>query len=142
MNAASENKDGCWEFMRTFLLDDYQNRFVDGWAFPVSKKKLREKADKSMERDSYVDALTGERVYFDETFYVGGEEITIPPLTKEEADMLTEFLESVDTAYSYNETIMNIVQEEVAPFFAGQKSAQECARILQSRLQLYMDENS
>ncbi|MBQ6734658.1 MAG: extracellular solute-binding protein [Lachnospiraceae bacterium] len=142
MNAESENKDGCWAFMRTFLMDEYQERFISGWAFPVSKSKLQEKADKSMERDSYVDALTGETVYFDETYYVGGEEITIPPLTKEEADMLMDFLEGVDVAYSYNETIMNIVQEEVKPFFAGQKSAQECARILQSRLQLYMDENS
>ena len=142
MSAESENKDGCWAFMRTFLMDDYQERFVTGWAFPVSRMQLRTKADRSMERDSYVDALTGETVYFDETFYVGGEEITIPPLSKEEADELMTFLESVDSAYSYNETIMNIVQEEVKPFFAGQKSAQECAKILQSRLQLYIDENS
>ena len=41
----------------------------------------------------------------------------------------------------YNQDIINIVNEEAALFFDGQKSARDVAAIIQSRVQLYVDEN-
>ena len=42
----------------------------------------------------------------------------------------------------YNQNIINIVNEEAASYFEGQKSAKEVAQIIQSRVQIYVDENS
>ena len=39
-----------------------------------------------------------------------------------------------------DEALLQIVQEEAAPFFAGQKSARDVAGIIQSRAQLYVNE--
>jgi len=41
-----------------------------------------------------------------------------------------------------SEEIYSIISEEAAPYFAGQKSAGEVAKMIQSRIQIYVSENS
>ena len=143
MSSESENKDACWQFLRSFLADDYQQSVIKdtGYAFPVSKKHMEQMAKKAMERLSYKDD-NGETQYIDESYFVNGEEIKLPTLKQEDIDQVMELFNTVDSAYEYDETLMNMVQEETAPFFKGQKTAEECAKILQSKAQLYIDENS
>lgn len=50
-------------------------------------------------------------------------------------------LYSFTQVYRSDDTLLNIVREEAGPFFAGQKKAQEVAPIIQSRVQLYVNEN-
>ncbi len=72
---------------------------------------------------------------------INGVEIPITPMTREEVDGLVEYVKSVNQLYSYNEALINIVMEEAAPYFAGQKKAKEVAGIIQSRVQIYVNEN-
>ena len=44
--------------------------------------------------------------------------------------------------YSYDQDIMNIITDEVAAFFAGEKSAEDTAAMVQSRVNLYVQEQS
>ena len=143
MSAQSKNKDACWEFMRTFLLDDYQRHIVEnaGYMFPVSKKVLDEMAKKSMERE-YYETEDGQKEYYDESIWINGEEMKLGEMTQADVDQVYALFESVDSAFEYDETLLNMVQEEVSPFFKGQKSAEECAKIVQSKAQIYIDENS
>ncbi|MBQ4416332.1 MAG: extracellular solute-binding protein [Butyrivibrio sp.] len=143
MSSESKNKDACWQFLRSYLTDEYQQSVIDelGYAFPVSKKHLEQMAKKSMERQTYTDD-NGETQYIDESFFINGEEIKLPPLTQEDVDQVMELFNTVDSAYEYDDTLMNMVQEETTPFFKGQKTAEECAKILQSKAQIYIDENS
>ena len=62
-------------------------------------------------------------------------------MTKEEVARLKEDISSVSHVYSYNENLIQIIQEEVAAFFSGQKTAEEVAGIVQSRAQIYVNEN-
>ena len=39
-----------------------------------------------------------------------------------------------------SEKILNIIDDETAPFFAGEKSAEEVAKIIQARVKLYLEE--
>ncbi|MBR0164518.1 MAG: extracellular solute-binding protein [Lachnospiraceae bacterium] len=142
MNAKAKDKDACWQFMRRFLLDEYQDRYIGSYGLPVGKKQLEAKAERAMERQFWINEATGEKVYYDNTYYLGGEEITIPPLTQEDVDQCMALFESLDAPYSYNEKMMEMVMEEITPFFKGQKSAEEVARIIQSKMQVYIDENS
>lgn len=41
-----------------------------------------------------------------------------------------------------SDEIYSIITEEAAPYFAGQKSAEETAKIIQSRVEIYVSENS
>ncbi len=139
MSAKSGNKEGAWEFLRTFLTEDYQENSVN-YNFPVSIKELDRRAQEAMRKPYYVDE-NGVKTEYDDTYYVGGVEIVIPPMTSQEADALKEQLYSFTEVYRYDENLINIISEEAAPFFAGQKSARDVASIIQSRAQIYMHEN-
>lgn len=49
-------------------------------------------------------------------------------------------LVSALTKFRYGEEVSGMVWEELAPYFAGQKTAEEAAKALDSRVQLYLDE--
>jgi len=134
----SKNKDGAWEFLRTFLLDEYQETIEYG--FPLSVKFLKEQVQKAMERPYYMDE-NNNKVEYDETAYVNGVEVIISPITKERADEILAELSGFTQIYRADDTLLTIVQEESAPYFAGQKSAKEVASIIQSRVQIYVNEN-
>ena len=58
-------------------------------------------------------------------------------------DYLEEFeylVESVTGIYEYDSSLMNIIWSEAQAFFAGDKSAEDAARIIQSRASIYMAE--
>ena len=62
--------------------------------------------------------------------------------TKEEVDQVLALFDVAKPAASQNSEIMTIISEEAEAFFKGQKSAAEVAAIIQSRAQIYVDENS
>ena len=65
-----------------------------------------------------------------------------PPLTAEEARQLRELIEAVEHTTLVDETALGIVREEVGPFLAGQRSAEETAHLIQSRVSLYVSEQA
>jgi ABC-type glycerol-3-phosphate transport system substrate-binding protein len=137
VSSKSGNKEGAWEFVRTFLLDEYQESGYDG--MPVRKDIFMEKAKEAMERPYYMDG--DQKVEYDETNYINGEEVIMPPLTQEQVDKVVAFIETVNKPMTYEPDLENIITEEAAPFFQGQKSAAEVAEIIQSRAQIYVNEN-
>ena len=50
------------------------------------------------------------------------------------------FLESLTQCYQYDEPMMKIILEEASAFFSGQKSAEEIANLIQSRVSIYVAE--
>lgn len=138
MSAKSGNKDGAWQFMRYFLTDEYQGAM--NYGLPVSIKHAEKLAQEAKKRPSYEDE-NGNIVEYDDTYYIGGEEIPITPMTQEEVDTVFRFIESVDRLYSGNQELFDIVAEEAAPYFEGQKRAEEVADIIENRVQIYVNEN-
>ncbi|MDE6202753.1 MAG: extracellular solute-binding protein, partial [Lachnospiraceae bacterium] len=54
MSAKSKNKEGAWEFLRTFLTDEYQENEVN-YCFPMSIRRLDELAAEAMKKPYYMD---------------------------------------------------------------------------------------
>ena len=54
---------------------------------------------------------------------------------------MVNFIQSGTKRSYYNEELQKIVTEGVEPFFAGQKSAADVAKVIQSRAQVYVNEN-
>ena len=69
-----------------------------------------------------------------------GEVHEIYAMTQEQADQLRTVIDSVDSVMEQNSAIFDIVNEQAAAFFAGQKSAEEVARLIQSRASIYVNE--
>ena len=137
MSAKSAKKEGVWEFLRSFLTDEYQK---DIYGFPLSIKRLEEMKKEATQKPYYLDE-DGNKVEYDETWYVGDVEINIDPMTEQEAEEFVEELYTFSQPYKTDEALFDIIQEEAAAYFTGQKSAQDVASIIQSRAQLYVNEN-
>lgn len=139
ISAKSGNKEGAWEFMRYYLTEEYQ-KSEDFWGLSVHKSILEESKKQAMEKSYYTDE-EGNRIEYDDTMYINGQEITYSPLSQEQADQLVDFIYSVNNKVFHNEDIVNIVTEEAEAFFKGQKSAKEVTDLIQNRVQLYINEN-
>ena len=138
MSSKSRNKEGVWEFMRYFLSDEFQGKIEYEW--PLSMKQVDNLAKEAKKRPSYEDE-NGNLVEYDDVYYLNGEEVPISPMTQEEVDEVVAFIKSVDQLYTNHQDLMNIISEEAAPYFTGQKSVKEVADIIQNRVQIYVNEN-
>ena len=139
INAASQEKDACWSFVRRFLLDDYQNSIEMYW--PISIASLDQLANKAMEPLYYEDE-NGNQVEDHIIVNIGGEDIALPRISDTEIDQMYSFLKDLDSEAYYDVNVENIIAEEAAAYFAGQKSAEDAAGVIQSRVQIYINENS
>jgi ABC-type glycerol-3-phosphate transport system substrate-binding protein len=139
ISAQSKNADAAWQLIRQFLLEDYQNEIT--YEFPIRKSSFDKLAADSMERMYWIDD-DGVKQYEDDIMYLGDEEVVVQPLTQEEVDYVKDFVGSLTMVYNANENVYNIITEEASAFFSGQKSAKEVADIIQSRVTIYVNENS
>lgn len=137
IGARSANKEGAWEFLRYYLTPEYQESI---WYLPVLKEALFQQMEHAKERPYWEDA-EGNKEYYDNYYWINGEQILINPLTEEEADALYEYVSSVNMAYYYDDGLSEIITEEVDAYFLGQKTAEEVAEIIQSRAQVYINES-
>ena len=95
-----------------------------------------------MEKPYYIDE-NGKKVEYDDIYYNGANEITIDPLTQEECDLFEDFIINIKpNTYYYNEEIYNIITEESNAYFAGDKSAEQTAEIIQNRVSILISEQS
>ena len=138
VSAKSKHQDVAWEFLRYYLMDEYQDSIEYGW--PIKLSSLEKRMQKAQEKPYYEDE-NGNKVEYDETYYIGGVEIVLEPLTQADCDRVVGFLKSADHVYSYDQNIMSILEEESAAYFEGQKSVKEVADIIQSRIHIYVNEN-
>ena len=61
--------------------------------------------------------------------------------TQEEVDALKDMIAMAKRSAGSDMTIIQMIFEDVEPFFAGQKSASEVAKIIQSRIDIFISEN-
>ncbi len=141
--STSDNVDGAWEFVRSFITEDAQMPEEDGYYYriPILKAAVEELVERMTERSYYLDD-DGERVYYDNTTWIDGVEIVIDPATEEEAQKWLDYIYSVNTkASSASEDVTNIIFEEAEAYFNGQKTVDEVCEIIQSRMSLVISEN-
>ncbi len=80
-------------------------------------------------RGSYETMENGETVYKD-----------VYALTQEEIDQILGVINNTHSVYDYDQEILDIITDEVAAYFAGDKDVQTTASMIQSRVNLYVQE--
>lgn len=146
LSAKSKHKDGAWEFIKVLLSEDYQSGLVHehgGWGFPIKKTALDKQFTQDMTAEYYEDE-NGKKVEQMKTSWGYDDfNIDIYAAKQEEVDAVKAVIASAERcANAVNEELTNIITEETAAFFKGQKSAKETADIIQNRIQIYVKENS
>ena len=137
LSAKSEHLEGAWEFVRYYLTEEYKREII---GFPVNKMIFEERA-MEVTKSPYTIDRNGNKQEYEYKMSIGGESVVLPNMTTEQVDEFIEFVESIDKCVYYDEDIEAIINEEVALFFAGQKSASDVARVIQSRVEIYVNES-
>ena len=133
INAASDLQEEAWEFARRFFLPSAEVN----WNFP-----LRIDLYEAMIAEAMIPRLDaeGEEVMHDMVWIDQDTQIPLYALSAEEAAGLREIVESASLMFRFDESVWEMVQEEIAAFFAGDRSAADTARILQNRVQTLLRE--
>lgn len=146
----SKKQDGAWEFIESMFTKEDNG---DWWyGFPTLKAKLEAMKEDAMKLE-YVTDENGEPI-LDENGepivmgggsgvgYEDGWEYTYTVPTQKEVDIILSLMDVAQPVSGNSESqITDIINEEAAAYWAGQKSVDEVANIIQSRIQIYVDEN-
>lgn len=143
------NKEAAWSFIESLLTEEAQSS-DKLWSIPIRVSAFENDLAEAMEPVYMYNAkgellldADGNPLQRPRNTYTWGDELEIKlyAITQEEADGIRFVISQIDGLYEYDVNLMNIVLEEIAPYFAGQKSADEVAGIIQSRVQIYINES-
>lgn len=126
ISSTCKNQDAAWSFVRTLLTRDYQENYTYGFC---TNRELFEENLKNMVGQSYYtyDQVSGEQ-----------KEIVF---TQEIADSIEDLVNKTTEIGDYNTSQINdIINEEVAYYFSGEKTAQDVAATIQNRVSIYVNE--
>lgn len=142
MNVNSENKEGVWEFIKFNLTTERQeNLQTANSGFPILKSALEKKFEDDMEDEYYVD-VDGKQTKIPKATW-GSLDFTVDvwASTKDEVDAVRNLINTAGHETYVDADVFDIVEEEAQGYFEGQKTAPEVAEIIQSRIQIYVNEN-
>lgn len=137
MSSSCKNKDGAWEFMRTILTPEYQQNY--GWTLCTNKTVFDNMVKEEMQVNTYIDE-NGQEVAYPNTAYIGGQEIEVSRLSQADVDQILALLDGAKASIYSDDDVLNIITEEAAAFFSGQKSVDDVCAIIQSRVKIYINE--
>ena len=130
----SADPNAAWEFVRLFLLEHYQRYIIPSWQFPVSRLVFEERLSDAMNLDLNVGMSIGDAHGM---LTLDSEDMT---LSQKEADMLGNLIDNITRVSGHDDALWTIVRESAEDFFNGSITAQDAARIIQSRAALYLAE--
>ena len=146
ITSACRDKAAAWEFVRTFLTEDYQ---TEQSFFPTNISAFNTLLDEAQvieyERDANGNILLDENgekkrqiigVMYDGISYTN----MYSGISPERAETIKTLAQSTSRLLNYDQSILDIVTSEAQAYFAGQKSADEVARLVQSKVNIYINE--
>lgn len=146
VSTSCKDKGEAWNFLRSFLTEKEQ---LNAWGLPVNRSAFNKLLEEAMTPEYRKDAdgnimvdANGEKLQVSKGQYgrADGSIVNIYAMTQEQADQLMELITTTTKVENYNDSIFDIVNEQAQAFFAGQKSAEEVARLIQSKANIYVNE--
>ena len=120
ISSYSKHKEECWEFLRQFVLPEYPIQAM----FSIRQDVMRSEITEELKRAQ-------EGGYADKQPYLESSMRTV-----------LDLLNAKNAVYRHDPQVWEIVSAEVEAFFSNQRSAEETAKIIQSRVSLYLSEQS
>lgn len=127
-----EDKAAAWEVVRAYVIrPDAASDPEMGYS--IFDDIIEEQLDNEM----YIYDWNGrsDLEYYD-------DDCRVYPLTQEERDGLDAYIRNCNTYMMLDEKVENIIYEEAGMYFSGDRSAEDTAKMIQSRAELYLAEQS
>lgn len=142
ISAKSPYQDGAWEFVKSFITPENQieDERYDYWGLPILKEALEDSAKYIMEKPYYIDQ-DGNKVEQEFTIWVKNEEMVIEPADEQEKQRWIDFILSVETKGSSDyQDALEIISEDAAGYFSGDKTVEAVMEVIQSRMNIFISE--
>lgn len=136
------DKDAAWAFIESYLTREGRR---DWTGFPTTKSGLEEMLAKELEYQTDSDGeplLDVNGNYLPKRQMQIGEDFLSWYPTQQEIDMLYAMIDAAVLSDNANSQLLQIIDEEAAAFFQGQKTADQVADAIQRRASVYVSENS
>jgi multiple sugar transport system substrate-binding protein len=129
INDKTKNKQEAWEFVKFVLSNEVQaDHAMSG--MPVNKSAFHQIQSMLKDPDIFKNAKVS----------INEKEIKLKAPTPEEVDRLETFITGINSVQETDNKITSLVFTELAPFFSGQKSAEDVAKAIQSKVNTYLNE--
>lgn len=128
------DKAAAWEVMKAYLHDTSHPYEYIGYSV------IDETFEEQLDNEMYI--MDFGRRSNKESYFNGGSGDYVYPLTQKERDDLEKYIRSCDTYMMLDETVEAIVYEEADVFFNGGRSAEDTAKMIQNRAEIYLSEQS
>ena len=139
INSSSEQKEGAWQFLEGQLV---KALVVPKINFPTGKMALEETLMLETEvvyltndDGSYVLDKNGQKIENFST--ING--VPYPAITMEQVEKVRKAIETAHYFQTVERTLTAVVTEEATMYFGGSRSLDETVKIIQNRIQLYLD---
>ena len=143
ISAQSDYKKEAFDFIRIFMEDDFQTETVSvqcGYTFPGKTSAFDEFCKKQMEIPSVYSPSEG--LYQEKDFYYrSGKKTEIEPIDEERLAYVKEYILNSKDLPVVDNKLLEIIAEELEPYYNGDKTLDEVTAIIQSRAEIYMNEN-
>ena len=152
ISSVTKHPDAAWDFVSTMIRQTNEDA-ESMYAFPISQEAFDKKMTAVMTEQYQLDE-NGEQVDWDEDgepdkMPIGSYEVVengestwqqVYALTQEDIDQILSVINSATGIVDYDDEILSIVSDEVSAYFAGDKDVQTTANMIQSRVNLYVQE--
>lgn len=144
--STAPHKEGAWEFLCYLLGEEQQSEMwkmlYNDWQLPVNRKAFEAYAEREIEVGAIEPASESNPVIYKAGRDLNGlskeEYRALYDLTPERVEKIREDLEKAKYAPYRTEHILDIIYEETAAYFAGDKSLEEVCDIIESRVGIYV----
>ncbi len=126
INNNSAKKSEAWEFIKFLLSDEIQNNIEMTDEFPVNLNALKEKAKIAITNKDYKIAKAKGK--------------NVKPLTQVDIDMVNKIIDGLNKISYIEPEAERIISEGVDEFFSGKKTAEEAAKQIQNKMNIYLGE--
>ncbi len=152
ISSVTKYPDAAWDFVSA-MIEKTNEDAESMYAFPISQEAFDKKMASVM-TEQYATDENGEPVDWDgdgepDKMSIGGYEVVengestwqeVYALTQEDIDQILSVINSATGIVDYDDEILSIVSDEVSAYFAGDKDVQTTANMIQSRVNLYVQE--
>jgi hypothetical protein len=136
------NRDASWEVIKGYMLYESVNPMMRGYGLPVIESKLLAEAEAAKVPMTYIDPESGLEKQVKNTVYMSrGDEIEYPNNTDADNERIYDLIAKMDSVVRSDESLNKIIEEETSAYFAGSKTAEECAKLIQDRASTYIAES-
>ena len=152
ISSVTKYPDAAWDFVSS-MIEKTNEDAESMYAFPISQEAFDKKMTAVMTEQYQLDE-NGEQVDWDgdgepDKMSIGSYEVVengesaweeVYALTQEDIDQILSVINSATGIVDYDDEILSIVSDEVSAYFAGDKDVQTTANMIQSRVNLYVQE--